>query len=144
MAVFWAYSCTHAKSLQLCPTLCNAMNCSLLAPLSIGFFRQEDWSGLPFLSPGDLPNPGMELVSLTSPTLAAGFFTTSTTWEAPSGPVKDCLISAFLPSPPRAPGAPMEAATLVKCATASTTRPGGGGAGPSVLPRTLLYSVIRV
>ena len=132
MAVFWAYLCTHAKSLQLCLTLCNAMNCSLPAPLSIGFFRQEDWSGLPFPSPGDLPNPGMELVSLTSPTLAAGFFTTSTTWEAPSGPVKDCLISASLPS------------TLVKSATASTTRPAGGGAGPSVLPRTLLYPVILV
>ena len=29
-------------------------------PLSIGFSRQEHWSGLPFLSPGDLPNPGME------------------------------------------------------------------------------------
>ena len=30
------------------------------APLSMGFPRQEDWSGLPFLSPGDLPNPGIE------------------------------------------------------------------------------------
>ena len=32
------------------------------APLSMGFFRQEYWSGLPFLSPGDLPNPGTEPV----------------------------------------------------------------------------------
>ena len=31
-----------------------------LAPLSMGFSRQESWSGLPFPSPGDLPNPGME------------------------------------------------------------------------------------
>ena len=30
------------------------------APLSVGFFRQEYWSGLPLLSPGDLPNPGIE------------------------------------------------------------------------------------
>ena len=30
------------------------------APLSMGFSRQEDWSGLPFLSPGDLPDPGIE------------------------------------------------------------------------------------
>ena len=30
------------------------------APLSVGFFRQEDWSGLLFLPPGDLPNPGIE------------------------------------------------------------------------------------
>ena len=33
------------------------------APLSTGFFRQENWSGLPFPSPGDLPNPGIELMS---------------------------------------------------------------------------------
>ena len=42
------------------------------APLSMGFPRQEYWSGLPFLSPGDLPNPGIELVS---PALTGGFFT---------------------------------------------------------------------
>ena len=38
------------------------------APLSIGFFRQEHWSGLPFLSPRDLPDPG---IKPTSPTLQA-------------------------------------------------------------------------
>ena len=42
------------------------------APLSMGFFRQEHWSGLPFPSPGDLPNPGIKMSS----TLAGGFFTT--------------------------------------------------------------------
>ena len=42
------------------------------APLSTGFPRQEYWSGLSFLSPGDLPNPGIEPVS---PILAGGFFT---------------------------------------------------------------------
>ena len=51
------------------------------APLSMGFSRQEYWSGLPCPSPGDLPDPGIEPVSLTSPALAGGFFTTSTTWE---------------------------------------------------------------
>ena len=40
-------------------------------PLSMGFPRQEYWTGLPFLSPGDLPNPGIELAS---PALAGGFF----------------------------------------------------------------------
>ena len=40
------------------------------------FPRQEYWSGLPFPSPGDLPNPGIELESLFSPALAGGFFTT--------------------------------------------------------------------
>ena len=39
------------------------------APLSMGFSRQEYWSGLPFLSPGDLPNSGMEPESLASPAL---------------------------------------------------------------------------
>ena len=43
------------------------------ASLSVGFFRQEYWSELPFSPPGDLPDPGIEL---TSPALAGGFFTT--------------------------------------------------------------------
>ena len=51
-------------------------------PLSTGFSRQEYWSGLPYPPPGDLPDPGIEHMSLTSPALAGGFFTTSTTWEA--------------------------------------------------------------
>ena len=42
-------------------------------PLSRGFPRKEYWSGLPFPSPGGLPNPGIKLVSLA---LAGGFFTT--------------------------------------------------------------------
>ena len=45
------------------------------APLSMGFSRQEYWSGLPFLTPGDLPDPGIEPTSLVSPPLAGGFFT---------------------------------------------------------------------
>ena len=49
------------------------------APLSMQFSRQEYWSGLPFPSPGDLPDPGIKLASLVSPALADGFFTTSTT-----------------------------------------------------------------
>ena len=52
------------------------------APLSTGFSRQEYWSGFPFLTLGDLPDPGTESMSLTSPALAGRFFTTSTTWEA--------------------------------------------------------------
>ena len=52
------------------------------APLSMGFFRQEHWIGLPHPSPGDLPDPGIESSSLLSPALEGGFFTTSTTWEA--------------------------------------------------------------
>ena len=52
------------------------------APLSMGFSRQEYWSGLPCPPPGDLPDPGIEPVSLMSPALAGRFLTTSTTWEA--------------------------------------------------------------
>ena len=42
-------------------------------PLSMGFSRQEYWSGLPFPSPGDLPDPGIKPASSA---LASGFFTT--------------------------------------------------------------------
>ena len=52
------------------------------APLSMGFSRQEYWSGLPCPPPGDLPNPGTETTSLMSSALAGGFFTTSATSEA--------------------------------------------------------------
>ena len=48
------------------------------APLSMGFSRQEYWSGLPCPPPRDLPDPGMELTSFTSPALAGSFFTTNT------------------------------------------------------------------
>ena len=54
------------------------------APLSVGFSRQEHWSGLPYPPPGDLPGPGIEPESLMSLALADGFFTTLTTWEAHS------------------------------------------------------------
>ena len=53
------------------------------APLSMGFSRKEYWSGLLFPSPGDLLNPGIEPMSLVSPALAGGFFTT----EPPGKPI---------------------------------------------------------
>ena len=65
---------------QLCPTLCNPMDCSppgssahgiLQAPLLMGFSRQGYWSGFPFSSPGDLPDPGTELRAPASPKLQA-------------------------------------------------------------------------
>ena len=49
------------------------------ASLSMGFSRQEYWSGFPFPSPRDLPNPGMESMPLGSSALAAGFFTSGAT-----------------------------------------------------------------
>ena len=62
------HSC--AQSLRLFAT---PWTIALKAPLSMGISRQEYWSGLPFLSPGDLPNPG---VKPTPPVLTGGFFTT--------------------------------------------------------------------
>ena len=58
--------CQQAKEYQ--PVACQS-------PLSMGSPRQEYWSGLPFPSPGDLPEPGIEPTSLKSPVLASGFFT---------------------------------------------------------------------
>ena len=51
---------------QSCPTFCDPWTGSHQAPLSMGFIRQEYWSGLPFPPPGDLPNPGIEPVSPAS------------------------------------------------------------------------------
>ena len=49
---------------QSCPTLCDPMDCTAhQALLSMGFSRQGYWSGLPLLSPGDFPNPGIEPMS---------------------------------------------------------------------------------
>ena len=68
------YWLLRAKSLQSCLTLWTVAR---QAPPSVGFSRQEHWSGLPCPPPGDLPDPGIEPESLTSPALADGFLTTS-------------------------------------------------------------------
>ena len=67
---YWCM-CTCA---QLCLTLCDPMECSLQTPLFMKFSRQEYWSGLPFPSPGDLPDPGTKLTPLGSTSLASRFF----------------------------------------------------------------------
>ena len=67
-----------SNSLQL-----HAWTVAHQAPLSMGFSRQEYWSGLPFPSPGDFPNPGMDP---ESPALAGGFITTE-----PSGKPSDYI-----------------------------------------------------
>ena len=61
---------------------------ALQAPLSMGFPRQVYWSGLPFPSPGYLPDPGIET---TSPVLTGGFFTS----EPPRQPVELNTFSLF-------------------------------------------------
>ena len=52
------------------------------APMSTVFSRQEYWSELTFSTPRDLPDPGIEPVSLMSPALEGRFFTSDATWEA--------------------------------------------------------------
>ena len=69
------------KLLQLCPFLCNPMDCSQPASSVHGILEQEYWRGLPCPPLGDLPHWGIELKPLTSPALADGFFTVSATWE---------------------------------------------------------------
>ena len=71
---------------QLCLTVCNPMDLACQAPLPMGVPRQEYWSGLPFPSPEDFPDPGIEPMSSAFPALAGGFFT-----PEPSG--KPCAPS---------------------------------------------------
>ena len=70
-----------AKSLSSVWFFVNPWTVASRAPLSLGFSRQEYWSGLPCPPLRDLPNPGIKLVSLMSPPLTARFFTTSATWK---------------------------------------------------------------
>ena len=60
--------CVYAKSVTPWTIACQA-------PLSMEFSKKEYWIVLPFLYPKDLPNPGTEFMSLASPTLAGGSFT---------------------------------------------------------------------
>ena len=76
--------CVYA---QLCLTLCNPMDCSPPGSFVHGILQWEYWSGLPFPTPGDLPNPGIESMCLMSPALAGRFFT-----PVPSGKPKLWLL----------------------------------------------------
>ena len=72
------FMCVHAQSLNYVRL---SVALAFQAPLSMGFSRQEYWSGLPFPTPGDLPDPGLKPMSLASPASAGRFFTTSGAWE---------------------------------------------------------------
>ena len=80
----------------MCVRVCLvALSCpTCQAPLSMEFSRQEYWSGLPFPPPGHLPDPGIKLTSLVSPTLAGGFLTTA----PPGNPYSSFLSSALFSS----------------------------------------------
>ena len=71
------------KSLSRVQLFATPWTVTYQALLSMGFSRQEYWSGLPFPYPWDLPDPGIKPLSLTSPALAGGFFITNATREAP-------------------------------------------------------------
>ena len=90
---------------RLHPTLHDHMNCSLAVPLSLGFPRQKYWSGSPFPSPGDHPDPGIEPTSA----MAGSFFTTEPP-EKPRGRLTVKLMKLLLSSPTRM--APMRADSL--------------------------------
>ena len=100
--LFWPVSSyKQAKLLQFCSILCNPMDCvAHQAPLSLGFSRQEYWSGLPCPPPGVLPDTGIEIVSLAAPALAGGSFTTSTfttiIWGKPKLYLQYANIRAYL------------------------------------------------
>uniref|UniRef100_A0AC11CV43 LSM3 homolog, U6 small nuclear RNA and mRNA degradation associated n=1 Tax=Ovis aries TaxID=9940 RepID=A0AC11CV43_SHEEP len=74
--------CTLSRfsRVQLCAT---PWTIACQAPLSMAFSKQEYWSASPCPPPGELPEPEVGPVSLMSPALAGGLFTTSAPWEAP-------------------------------------------------------------
>ena len=83
------HACLVLRILHVCACALSVMFDSAIpwtvahqAPLSMGFSSQEYWSGLPYPPPEDLLDPVIGPISLMSPVLAGGFFTTSTTWEA--------------------------------------------------------------
>ena len=92
-------ACVCARvSAQSCPTLYDPMNCTCQDPLSMGFSRQDYWSGLPSPSPGDLPHPGIKPTSLASPALAGRFFTTAPPGkpgESPSLSLTGCILTGL-------------------------------------------------
>ena len=75
------YELSHFSRVQTFVTLWTV---ALQAPLSMGFSRQEYWSGLSCPPPGGLPDPGTEPMSLMFPAPTGEFFDTSATWEVPN------------------------------------------------------------
>ena len=72
----------HAQSLSCVRLFATPWTVAHQVPLSVEFYRQEYWNGLPFPIPGDLPHPGIKSVSFASPSLPGRFFIT----EAEVGP----------------------------------------------------------
>ena len=93
-ALFWVFHGSSQKEIiqgMSLPSGCYVFLWSAL--LSMGFSRQEYWSGLPFPSPGDLPDPGMEL---RSPTLQEDSLPTEPLGKSPSLPSWNQIFALFL------------------------------------------------
>ena len=90
---FGIYSLLASENVhaQLCPTLCDLRDGSLPGFSVHGIFQARILGGLPFPSPGDLPDPGIEPVSLASPALAGRFCTTASLGQVA------CMLSHFSP-----------------------------------------------
>ena len=82
MAWFYLYACVPAESFQSCLSHCNSMDCSLQTPLSMGFSRQEYWSGLPCPPPGDPPDPGIKTHVSYASCISRQVLCHYNTWEA--------------------------------------------------------------
>ena len=89
----WVCVCVCVFSLSLLSDSVILWTVACQAPLSMGFSRQEYWSGLPFPSPGDLPDPRIELASPVSPVLQINFLLLSHQ-GSPGMSGDSCLFSA--------------------------------------------------
>ena len=72
----------NMKVIELCPTFYDPWTVACQAPLSMEFSRQKYWSGLPFPTPKDLPEPGIEPASFVSAALAGRFYSTVPTGKS--------------------------------------------------------------
>ena len=108
---------SESEVAQSYPTLCDPWTVAHQAPPSMGFSRQEHWSGLPLPSPGDLPDPGIEP---RSPTLQADTLT-----SAPSGKPEEYWSGLPFPSPGDLPDPGIEPRSPAFQADALTSEPPG-------------------
>ena len=84
MCVWMVRACAVLSRLHVSDSFVSPWTVTTQTPVFVGVSRQECWSGLPFPPPGDLPDPGIEPMSLDSPALAGRFFIT----EPPGKPFK--------------------------------------------------------
>ena len=94
MYTYTHFVCATTQSLSSVQLFATPWTIGCQAPLSMGFPRQEYWSGLPVSPPGDHPDPGMEPAPPVALALVGRFFTT----EPPGKPIRTLCIF-FVHSP---------------------------------------------